>query len=71
MAKRTFAVVCTLQWAVGNSGCLKTSTWIGTTSTDKTSRTELSNTVIEHAAKAMGATPPCVTLFLSIEPDEL
>jgi hypothetical protein len=70
MAKRTFAIVCTLQWDAPYGGTT-TNTWTGTTTTDKTSRTELSNTVVEYAAKAMNAVPPCATLFLSIEPDEL
>jgi hypothetical protein len=70
MPKKTFAVVCTLQWAAPYGGT-KTSTWCGTTTTDKTSRAELTKSITEYAAKAMNATPPCVTLFLSIEPDEL
>ena len=70
MAKRTFAIVCTLQWAAPYGGTT-TNTWTGTTTTDKTSRAELAKTVIEHAAEVMSVTPPCATLFLSIEPDEL
>jgi hypothetical protein len=71
MAQRTFAIVCTLQWEVGSHGCTETKTWYGTTTTDKTSRADLTHTVVEHAAQELGASARCATLFLSIEPDEL